>query len=398
MTTLADITRAIPLADGRQVSVQARLPIKGKPNDDDKWWLALLLIGADDIAKAGAYWKRLHKSDTDYGRMLSGDGWRFDVPTQSYVRTRPFRGPNPSDNTIRALFLAFLASAETEMKADAKRMTTGKLPLSEWQATQAQHIKDLYIASRGVGVGGLDRLTPEDKQAIIGTDDDMGLANALTRLRRFGLQIDRGDSTAATAPSIVNRAGMYAVPAYPIYQAGVGAAHGRAVDAKGVKIEFEQLNVLSHSEHCRPGEWTMGCQQCTDAGWQNPGILPEIGERTCGPHCLCYWAWRVKEPAKLSDLRPEHFKPGTDEPMALYATNSRGITLADGRVVTLSLSAEKPHLSMCPMCKSYNVKRRPSVTGGRSLDSCKDCGAVWLHKPGSLTAQQHTVPKEMATA
>lgn len=397
MTTLAPSTRTVLLPDGRQVDVttvaqKPTLPIQGKPNDDDKWWLLALLIGGADIESAGTFWRRV--APGPFKGLLGGRRFSFHRATQQYSRdATPLK-----DTDVRAAYLAVLDTAQAEMKRDAAKLTTGKLSLSDWQAAQVKRIKDLYIASRGVGVGGLDKLTPEDVRAIRGVaDDDNGLANALLRLRRFGGQIERGDSTAATAPSIVNRAGMYAVPAYPIYQAGVTFGHRNAVDAKGVKIEFEQLNVLSNSDHCKSGEWTMGCEQVTEAGWKEPGILPEIGERTCNSHCRCYWAWRVKAPNKLSDLRPHHFKPGTDEPMGLSATTFRNVKLGDGRSVNvLSLNADTlAALAQCPMCKSYDVRRVPNVAGGRSMDHCRRCGNRWTHVPGSLTAEQHSPCKEM---
>lgn len=58
--------------------------------------------------------------------------------------------------------------------------------------------------------------------------------------------------------------------------------------------------------------------------------------------------------------------------------------------LALAASGGGPILSRCPVCSSFNVQRRPNVVPGRSLDRCRDCGNMWLHKPGSITAAMHT--------
>lgn len=290
--------------------------ITGNPNDDDKWWLALLSLGATDYDNADAYW-RSHASPMFAG-LISRRGipkqnadrfpdspkpdFSYDPSTQRYVRSN---GRAVKDDELRALMLAFLASAADEMEQDAGRMARGELPIDEWQAKQSQTIKNLYIASYAAGRGGLSSITPDDTEEIIGAKSGNGLAGTFKKLRRFGKQIDAEKDTAETVPQIVNRAGLYAGPAHTQFEAGKRAVRKGVKDEDGESIQWEERNILDdQADHCKTEEYTDGCPEVTDMGWQPMGTLPLPGLRTCGPSCRCHMNYRPiekKEPLAMSE-------------------------------------------------------------------------------------------------
>lgn len=258
--------------------------ISGHARTDDRWWAALPLIDETSLRSAGEYWKA-HVNPMFAG-MIVGDGFKFDTPTQQYIRTN---GRKIKNDERRAIFLAFLASASDSMERNAQTMTAGATSLSDWQARQAQDIKDLYIAAAALGVGGLALLTGEDlNQISVGP-----LADSMTRLRRFGGQIEAGEPTAESVSQIVNRAGLYAGPAHGIEEQAIRDAHLRATDKDGAAIQWEEQNVLTDpADHCRDGNGTIGCIEETERGWVPIGTLSLPGFRTCGPQCLCRISYR----------------------------------------------------------------------------------------------------------
>jgi hypothetical protein len=291
-------------ADPPSTETRESLPINGKPNDDDKWWAAFLLIDDNDVARADAYWQR-HASPMFNG-LLSGQDFYFDEQEQQYYRKN---GRAVDEDEIRWLFLAFLTAAGDEMEMEAAKMAGGEMPLADWQWQQAAAVKDLYIASDALGVGGIDGLTETDLQDVEGVVGESGLADALVRLRRFGNQIEESGETAGTAKQIVHRAGQYALPAHTIQEEARRASHIRARDGDGKLIRWQELNVLTPADHCNDGEFTVGCWECTQAGWQDIGTLPSPGLRTCNVHCKCYLRYRLIPPtdAILNDPhRPDH--------------------------------------------------------------------------------------------
>lgn len=274
-------------------------PVK-KDDHNEKWLLALLLIGDDDLSHADKFWRK--HTNAMFAGLIAHDGFTFNEQMQEYIRAN---GRKVTDEELRWIFLAFLASAADEMEHHAGRMIAGQLPMDEWGHYQAQAVKDLDIASAAVGVGGISRLTKEDLVDVVGREGESGLADALMRLRRFSQQIENDE--AGNDARIVSRSGMYARPGYSIYQAGRLHSHIRARDDEGKLIEWEELNVLGPAEnHCRSEDhgdlFVMGCIECARAGWVRIGSLPPVGERVCGLGCMCNMAFRVKPPNKLSDV------------------------------------------------------------------------------------------------
>jgi hypothetical protein len=276
---------ALPTHETRQPEREP-VQIRGNAKDDDRWWALLLLIDETDLARADAFWRR-HNGPMFAG-LIANDGFNFDEQRQTYVRAN---GRDMDDS--RAIVLAFIASAADELERDAQRMVSGQLTLDRWQEMQARAIKDLYIASASAGAGGLDHLTNEDLMDVQGKAGVYGLADAFTRLRRFGKQIE--DGTVSTEPQIVNRAGLYALPANTAYEEARRASHVRAKDNDtGEPLFLYERSILGPNEnHCidfiskATGAATTGCVECADAGWQPIGTLPPIGLRTCGPRCKC---------------------------------------------------------------------------------------------------------------
>lgn len=279
--------------------------IFGHANDDNDRWAALLAIGALDFSKADEYWQA-HASPMFKG-LLGGPDFSFDGANQQYIRAN---GRRVKEDEIRTLLLALLASSADSMEQDAGKMLSGEIPLDQWQAAQAQQIKNLQIASYALGRGGFSNITEEDTKAIIGAKRGDGIAGSLKKLRRFGKQIEASGDTAETPAQITNRAGLYAGPAHTQFEAGRRAARTDAKDEDGVKIEFEEANVLDDlAEHCKTEEYTDGCPEVTDLGWQPMGTLPLPGLRTCGSSCRCRMKYRPIEKPQPQIAMSEKIEP-----------------------------------------------------------------------------------------
>lgn len=265
--------------------------------DEEKHWALMLLIDEDDVARAEAYWRR--HANPIFAGLLDHDGFAFNEESQRYIRANRRA---VSDEELRWIYLSFLASASDEMEVEAGKMFSGETTLEDWVGMQARAIKDEYIASAAVGVGGTANLTEQDLNDVRGTVGESGLADAFDRLQKFEKQIENEDPTAISEPQITSRAGAYARPAYEIYQGGRRASHIRAKDPEAGKPLFTvEMNVLGPAEkHCRSSQmkwgWTTGCIECTEAGWVAIGSLPPIGARTCSYGCLCHLAFAIEPP------------------------------------------------------------------------------------------------------
>jgi hypothetical protein len=306
-------SRSINLPSGKTLTIAPPSQVssvQGKRKDDEKWWLLLLLITAADIKKADAFW-RLHSRPSFAGLLGHTNGFGFDELSQQYTKN----GKPQDDGDRRAIFAAFLLAATADMERQAGRMARGRIPLDQWQESQAQAVKSLYIAADAFGRGGVEFVdpvttppaTPAPITDKVPTDLPGALGDATARLKRFGVSLEQGDAGSVTA--IIRRAGLYAGPAHGVMEKARLESHDEATDANDVKIEWEYSNQLDDgAEHCKNSEYAMGCPEVSDLGWQPIFSMPDISDRSCKSHCRCSWAFRVAQPKKLDDAKESDFK------------------------------------------------------------------------------------------
>lgn len=262
---------------------------------------SLLNIGQSDYGTADTLWRR-HVAPA-YRGVLMGDGYGFDQETQQYTRAN---GRPISQDDIRKAGLLFLSAVQMDIEDETQRMTHGDVTLADWQDYVADRIKSLYIDEAALAVGGFSRLTQEDLASVVGVAGNestlgTGLADAYMRLNKFGLDVENGAPRASDPEYIAYRAGSYARPANSMYESAKGESHLRAVDSSGKKIFLSERSVLGPNEdHCLSDETSEGCVEVARAGWQPIDSLPEPGERTCGPNCLCHIEYSTNSPDELN--------------------------------------------------------------------------------------------------
>lgn len=63
---------------------------------------------------------------------------------------------------------------------------------------------------------------------------------------------------------------------------------------------------------------------------------------------------------------------------------------ADGLAQMIEMAKAK--LARCPGCKSHDITRMPAKSADEGpMDKCKICNKIFSHKPGSITAEQHSM-------
>lgn len=277
-----------------------------------KWdasdWATLLAITADDYESAIATFER-HVS-TAYRGLITGDGWTFEPQKQEYVRRN---GRVLGDDDLKSIMLLFVLSQEHELENAAESMARGDTEIEDWQEFAASIIKDLYVAAAIVAAGGVDQLTPEDTEYVIGSptedrevpDYDFpedapagGLADAFTRLQDFADAVEAGEKRANTSAGVIYRGGLYAAPANTVFEEVRRSGQMRRTDEDGNALQIEERNVLDdQAQHCRTTEFTEGCPEITASGWAPIGSYPAPGLRTCGAKCRCRMVYREKPDA-----------------------------------------------------------------------------------------------------
>jgi len=248
--------------------------------------------------------------------LLIGSGWQyvFDDRTGQGLYLSD-HGVKLSPNEQRAVALSLLIGCDSDMRHNAVDYVNGDISLDDWHQRQWDEIDNEFILLAALGAGGIDKLTDADYETIAGrvTTPELpgtGLADAQARLAAFRDELiapvpeARQDSpqqqfgAAGSEGQVIRRAGQYSSPGYSLWTTVQRDAHERMAIAAG--LELQELNVMDPTveRHCRTGPFTIGCPECSAAGWMTIGQLPDIGLRSCGPADRCHWAFRIAPKAQ----------------------------------------------------------------------------------------------------
>lgn len=237
-----------------------------------------------------------------YAGLLTGDGWTWDATQQTYTSDT---GTKLRQDDLRSIAIGITIAAEIEGENRAAEALANKED-DEFLLLLAL-FEDEYLLLAALAAGGLDELQPEDFQAVAGRLSTQivgtGIIDTQQRLQGLIDQIKAGEASEAQA---INRVGMYGQAGYQTFEEVRRNSHKRAVappepvtpggappSAKGTALFIEERNILDPlAEHCKDGDYTLGCVEVTASGWQPIGTLPEPGTRTCVSRCRCFMQYR----------------------------------------------------------------------------------------------------------
>jgi hypothetical protein len=171
--------------------------------------------------------------------------------------------------------------AKVRIDFDARRLQSGAINLPEWQIRTENHLRSIHVMSAAIAAGGWAQATPAD-WSVAGNR----FKKQLRFLERFARQIESGEQP--LDGRFLNRAASYGSAGSGTYEA---ALRKREL-ATGLAIE-ERRRLHSASP----------CTSCLGyhaLGWQEPGVLPGIGESCeCGMRCRCTFQRRMARATNL---------------------------------------------------------------------------------------------------
>lgn len=206
--------------------------------------------------------------------------YRWNANAQRYV------GPSGrfvSQKSLKQALTTTVRRAEREIESLARQVAAGTMDVAEWQTATAFRVKNIHIAMRAAGRGGLAQLDASD-YGRLGAD----LRFQYRRLRTFAAEIAAGR---LSPDAIVSRAGMYARSGSAAYERGRFDGWDR-LSRTGVAVEMK--NVLGKGEHCTAGAGRPGCSEESERGWVPLGTLTIPGSRRCLTRCLCRLIYRSR--------------------------------------------------------------------------------------------------------
>lgn len=206
--------------------------------------------------------------------------YRWNANAQRYVLPS---GRFASQRAVKQSLTTFVKRTEREIQSLARQVAVGTLLVAEWQAATAFRVKNIHVAMRAAGRGGLAQLDSRD-YGQLGAE----LRFQYRRLRAFAQEVAAGR---LTPDAIVARSGMYARSGSAAYERGRFDGYERLA-MTGVAVEMR--NVLGKGEHCTGGNGRPGCREETDRGWVALGGLTLPGSRRCLTRCLCRVAYRTR--------------------------------------------------------------------------------------------------------
>lgn len=163
-----------------------------------------------------------------------------------------------------------IQATKAELQADAEALQSGSINAPEFFIRASAKVKRLTIASGTVGAGGKARLTPSTYGRL-----GARVKAQLAYLDGFARDVE-AERIDPKSDAFTARVNLYAESAIGTYEA---MARRRAMDDGEFSEERRVMDPAS--DHC---------QQCIDEaakGWQEPGVLKDIGYCTCIVRCRC---------------------------------------------------------------------------------------------------------------
>jgi hypothetical protein len=199
-----------------------------------------------------------------FARQYRGDDGRFVART-----------------AVRQALDEFSDNASAGLLRSAKQLQAGTINLVQWQLDMEASIKAIHTAAVATAAGGWAQATAADwGEAGRKIRQEYGFLDAFARQIEAGLPLDG---------RFLQRAASY--------------AHGSAATYERALRRNDLANELVIREH----RWISShhpCYSCEGyeaAGWQPPGVLPDIAtECECRYHCRCYF---TRQMVKRSDLK-----------------------------------------------------------------------------------------------
>lgn len=248
-----------------------------------------------------------------FAGLLSNDGWSYSQDPADFGTYISSTGVKLGPNELRGLALTFASGVEADLRANAQQMLSEEISVDEWKRRANNDIEDEYLVLAALGVGGFDKLTDEDLEAVEGVPTTpktlgSGVADAEVRLDDFASQLtseppaealDGEVGTVGDDEAVTRRAGSYSNPGYSLFEQAQARAAQRFADANDlVMVERSILDPSPQVRHCRSDADSEGCVEAAAAGWKPLNSLPKIGERSCKGNCKCQIVRRVVEKKK----------------------------------------------------------------------------------------------------
>lgn len=256
--------------------------------DDDILLLALLL--ASDVSRADAYWRLI--APAGWLNLLSVPrfpeatplGASFIVEDQYYrIPSRGLTTRKQSRPVIRGVIRQAVANAESRAVNLARSLTSGVLPVDQWQRAMAAEIRQASATFAAVGAGGSAGVT----DPII-EDARQRMEFQFKRLETYAKSIEQKEP--AVARSIETRPTSY------LRHAGM-STHAEAERISHETEGFlQEISILDpNADHCKPNKKRpdlLDCPTVSAKGWSAIGTLPQIGSRACFLGCRCHFEFR----------------------------------------------------------------------------------------------------------
>lgn len=190
------------------------------------------------------------------------------------LRFRDSKGRFVAPSVVREAVDAVAASAASDLQRLAADLIAGRIDLGTFEASARDLIKQAYLATGSVAVGGKDNLDASDLGRI-----GNRLKREYTYLRQFAREIDRGELSPDQIKARIAMYGSGATRAYEATRRGVMAAGGYS----------EERRILNSAIPCSP------CSEYAALGWQPIGTLPNTGEACdCLSRCRCSFTYRKR--------------------------------------------------------------------------------------------------------
>lgn len=264
------------------------------------WALAILLakseVSEEDVAAAALLWSRrapqaarqliyAGRSQSPYN--WDGEALRYTNPNGSQVAQRAVK------NQVNS----FVDTMAEDLADITRRMNEGRLSIPQWQNQMADTVKRVHVATKTVGLGGVDRVGLDDRARMTVDIDDqlrklLEFSRGLTDLNSDRVTDEGVPDYRITPKRAVDRAKLYAATARTAYEQSV---HDSWIDLVNSGVACEMSNVLDPmADHCEPDEkkGTPGCPEETARKWVPVGDMSIPGQRTCKMNCRCYLRYR----------------------------------------------------------------------------------------------------------
>ena len=172
-----------------------------------------------------------------------------------------------------------IESAKSDITRASKQLQAGQVSLIEWQLRLEKSIKTIHVMSTAIAAGGWAQATSAD-WSLAGNR----IKDQYAWLERFARQIEDG---LPLDGRFLNRAESYARSGSGTYEKAL-----RRIDVASGLVTAER-RVLHSGHPCS------SCYAYHAAGWQSPGILPDVGEECdCGSRCQCSFERRFAKASR----------------------------------------------------------------------------------------------------